>query len=71
MRIGERGQITIPKALRERYDLLPGSEVEFIERDGELILTRNPKARRQKMDDLYGRVQTGLSTDEIMAFLRD
>jgi len=35
MEIGERGQVTIPKPLREKYGLLPNIEVEFIpEKDG-------------------------------------
>lgn len=30
MKIGERGQITIPKKLREKYGLFPNIELEFI-----------------------------------------
>jgi AbrB family looped-hinge helix DNA binding protein len=29
MKIGERGQITIPKKLREKYGFFPNIEVEF------------------------------------------
>jgi AbrB family looped-hinge helix DNA binding protein len=36
--VGERGQVVIPKALRERYHLQPHTQVEFIEIDGELVL---------------------------------
>lgn len=38
MKIGERGQVTIPKPLRDRLGLRPGSEVRFILMDGHLIL---------------------------------
>ena len=31
MRIGERGQVTIPKELRDRYGLRKDVEVDFIE----------------------------------------
>ena len=35
MKIGEWGQVTIPKTLREKYGLLPNIEVEFMpEKDG-------------------------------------
>ena len=35
MKIGERGQVTIPKTLREEYGLLPNIEVELMsEKDG-------------------------------------
>lgn len=40
MIIGERGQITIPKALREQYGLLPHLHIEIVEEDGKLILRR-------------------------------
>ena len=30
MKIGERGQLMIPKTLREKYGLLPNIEVEFM-----------------------------------------
>jgi AbrB family looped-hinge helix DNA binding protein len=29
MKIGKRGQVTIPKKLRDRFELGPGAEVEF------------------------------------------
>jgi AbrB family looped-hinge helix DNA binding protein len=37
-RIGTRGQVVIPKRLRERFGLLPNTEAEFIEDKGELIV---------------------------------
>ncbi|MCB9707262.1 MAG: AbrB/MazE/SpoVT family DNA-binding domain-containing protein [Myxococcales bacterium] len=40
MIIGERGQITIPKQLRDKYGLLPQTEVEFIEQEGQLMVRR-------------------------------
>ena len=30
MQVSERGQVTIPQAMRERFGLLPHSEVEFV-----------------------------------------
>jgi len=36
--IGERGQVVIPKVLRERYHLEPHTRVEFVEVEGELVL---------------------------------
>jgi AbrB family looped-hinge helix DNA binding protein len=33
-RVGPKGQVVIPKELRERLGILPGSEVVFDEADG-------------------------------------
>lgn len=42
MTVGERGQITIPKKLRDKYGLLPGIEVEFVDTpDGVKVCKRS------------------------------
>jgi len=41
MTIGERGQVTIPKQLREKYGLLPNTDVEFVEQRGQVVLRRS------------------------------
>lgn len=38
MTVGKRGVITLPKAIRERYRLGPGSRVTLHDLDGVLIL---------------------------------
>ncbi|MEE9218140.1 MAG: AbrB/MazE/SpoVT family DNA-binding domain-containing protein, partial [Acidobacteriota bacterium] len=45
MKVTERGQVTIPKELRERFGFLPDTEVEFQVRDGALQLVRSAKQR--------------------------
>ena len=42
-RIGAKGQVVIPKALRDRANLHPGDQVEFELREDEIVLV----ARRQ------------------------
>jgi AbrB family looped-hinge helix DNA binding protein len=71
MQIGERGQVTIPLALRERFGLLPHTEVEFEVREGMLVVRKKDEAVRRQFDQLYGRKQLGKSTDELMRLLRD
>ncbi len=46
--ISPKYQVVIPKAVRERYSLLPGDKVEVIELDGriELVPIRPAKALR-------------------------
>lgn len=40
MKIGDRGQVTIPKPFRQRWGLTTATEVEFVEKNGELILQK-------------------------------
>lgn len=40
MKVGERGQITIPQRIRERHGLEPSTEVEIVEEDGKLVLRK-------------------------------
>ena len=40
MKPGERGQVTIPKELRERFGITSDSEVEFRVEGGELVLRK-------------------------------
>ena len=53
MKIGERGQVTIPKHIRERFGLCPNSEVEFQVEDGRVILKKSPK--RLNLENWKGR----------------
>lgn len=47
MVVGERGQVTIPKRLRDKYGLAPGVEVEFIDTpDGVRICKRSAETDR-------------------------
>ncbi len=71
MQISERGQVTIPQELRERFGLLPHTEVEFSVRDGMLVINKKAETRRLQIDRLYGRKQFGKTTDELMQLLRE
>ena len=53
MRIGERGQVTIPKNIREQFGLSPETEVEFRVVDGSIILKKAPK--KLKLEKWKGR----------------
>jgi AbrB family looped-hinge helix DNA binding protein len=43
MKVGERGQVTIPKEIRERFGLGPETEVEFRVVQGSIVLKKAPK----------------------------
>jgi AbrB family looped-hinge helix DNA binding protein len=77
MRVTSKGQVTIPKHLRQRTGIRPGAEVDFSERDGEVIVSKAAKSRRRPADDfeayldrVTGIVDLGMTTDEFMELLR-
>lgn len=71
MKVTERGQVTIPKELRERFGFLADTEVEFEAKDGALRLVRSQRQRAAAVESLYGRKQFGRSTEELMRLLRE
>jgi AbrB family looped-hinge helix DNA binding protein len=38
VRVGERGQVVIPKSVRDQAGIRPGDQVDFEFRDGEVVL---------------------------------
>ncbi len=39
-RVGERGQVTLPKRLRESFDISGGDEVEIREEGGKIVIEK-------------------------------
>ena len=75
MKITSKGQVTIPQDLRERFGLLPNTEVEFVPTaDGrELRLVKSAKSSgrgRALVERLRGRGTSKLSTDELLKMMR-
>ena len=66
--VQDRGQITIPKSLRDRLGITPGSVLEFREEGGRLIAEKLESL--DPVDQMYGIAGTGRHTDEIMKELR-
>ena len=66
-----KGQVTIPKRLRDYLGLKPGSNVDFeMAEDGEVVLRTKEKHRKGRFDALLGSAKFGMTTDEIMRLLR-
>jgi antitoxin PrlF len=71
--VTRKGQVTIPKPVRDRLGIKPGSKVDFeIAEDGRAFLRRIGKGRVQpsRFDRMRGTATSGLTTDEIMALTR-
>ena len=75
MRITSKGQVTIPKQIRDALGMLPGTEVEFV-RDGEKIEVRKLSGGRSRGDEIVEHLRKAgggdipMSTEEIMRLTR-
>ena len=80
MRVTTKGQVTIPKPIRDHLGIGPGSEVEFVATDGgfQLVavnenLSEEEKLRRLQdvLDRMEGTLDLGgMTTDQYMEWLR-
>jgi len=56
-RVGTKGQVVIPKAIRDRIGIRPGDEVDFQAEETAVRIRRvgdDPEARRRRLDALRG-----------------
>ena len=70
--VTSKGQVTIPKSVRDMLGLSPGTAVSFeLGADGRVVLTRadasHPPSRFER---LRGTATAGLTTAQIMALTR-
>ncbi len=80
MRVTSKGQVTIPKHIRRRQGIRVGSEVEFAEKGGNVVVTKVVSRKRGAkggdeefaayLDRVTGIVDIGMTTDEFMQLLR-
>ena len=71
-----KGQVTIPKRIRDALRLRPGSPVEFdVNAAGEVVLLRPAQTARKGPADRFasvrGKADVKWRTDELMRLLRD
>ncbi len=70
-KITTKGQVTIPKRLRDHLGLQPGSFVEFeMAADGRVFLKPQQPEPESRFARLRGSAKLGMTTDEIMALTR-
>lgn len=73
MKVTDKGQVTIPKDLRDALGIGAGTEVQF-EAKGSTIIVRKvndaPTRGTRLANRLRGRGDVALTTDEIMALTR-
>lgn len=71
--VTRKGQVTIPKPVRDRLGINPGSKVDFeVSEDGRAFLRRIGRhaVKPSRFERMRGTATTSLTTDEIMALSR-
>jgi AbrB family looped-hinge helix DNA binding protein len=69
MKIGERGQVTIPKNIREKYGFFPNIEIDFIpDKDGVLIKKRS--LNTSPIQRVFGILKKEQNTDDYIEEIR-
>jgi AbrB family looped-hinge helix DNA binding protein len=66
--VSEKGQVTIPKSLRDQLGIRPGETLDFQEEHGRLVATK--VAGRDPVDTVYGVLKLPRPTDELLRQLR-
>ena len=71
--VTSKGQVTIPKPIRDRLGIAPGTKVAFsLDKEGRAFLQTEGESvlKPSRFERLRGTATTRLSTDEIMALMR-
>jgi antitoxin PrlF len=66
--VSEKGQVTIPKPLRDRLGLRTGQVLDFFEEKGRLVAVK--AASQDPVERVYGILKLGRSTDSLLRSLR-
>lgn len=72
MRVTTKGQVTIPKNIREELGITPNSEVDFVAEKGRVFLVKRkaPAPNASPFRRFRGAATVKMTTDEIMALTR-
>jgi AbrB family looped-hinge helix DNA binding protein len=72
VQVRQRGSLTLPAKLRERYNIKPGDTLSLVDLDGILILTPMvPMVPELAREIERARIEAGLSVEDLLATLRE
>ena len=69
-----KGQVTIPKQIRDALNLTPGSQLDFaVNKEGQVVLQKagdKAPSKSGRFEAMRGKAEIRWKTDELMALLR-
>ena len=69
-----KGQVTIPKQIRDALNLAPGCSVDFaVNREGDVVIQKvgaRPSRKPDRFESARGKADVKWRTDDLMALLR-
>jgi len=72
MRVTRKGQVTIPRNIREVLGIIPETEIDFREDKGRFYIVKIDEPEiKGKFKKLRGIATANMSTDEIMSLTRE
>lgn len=74
-KVTSKGQVTIPKEIRDEFGLLPGTEVEFVRDEAGEIRVRKTRGGRKRGEEFIEHLRESgknytMTTDEVMRLTR-
>jgi len=72
MRVTTKGQVTIPRNVREKLGIIPQTNIDFLEDKGRFYIVKTTKTKRtNKFKKFRGIATSRMSTDEILKLTRE
>ncbi|MHB1653242.1 MAG: AbrB/MazE/SpoVT family DNA-binding domain-containing protein [Desulfitobacteriaceae bacterium] len=67
-RISSKGQVTIPKPIRELLKLSEGDRVAFLEEDGKVVITKASLIALRELQDAISKeaVEKGITEEDLL-----
>ena len=71
MRVTSKGQVTIPRRVREILGIVPGTEIDFVEDHGRFFIVRSNQPKSiGRFAKFRGIATANMSTEQILGLTR-
>ena len=72
MRVTTKGQVTIPRNVREKLGIVPQTNIDFLEDKGRFYIVKTTKTKRTNSFKKFRGIATSkMTTDEILKLTRE